>query len=111
MENNSKFKGSNGLEINYPNSLGYSVYTKNNCPFCDKVKQLLENDNILIIPCDDFLKNKNDKEEFLNFIESITKIKHKTFPMVFFDGKFIGGFTETKKYYEKSNAFSLSSYF
>jgi glutaredoxin len=99
------------MEIIPPRTNGYFIYTKKDCPFCDKVKKLLENESVCFVPCDDYIKEKKDKETFLDFIESITQIKHKTFPMVFLDGDFLGGFTETKKYYDKVNAFSLDSSF
>jgi len=37
----------------------------------------------------------DNKEEFLTFIEKITNIKCKIFPIVFFNGEFIGGYNET----------------
>lgn len=76
-----------------PSPTGFTVYTKTGCKFCSLVKELLEDESPLIIdttPC-----IEEDKEVFLAFTESIGAINYKTFPMVFFDGKFIGGFKET----------------
>jgi glutaredoxin len=39
-----------------------------------------------------------DKDKFLLFIKERSKIDYRTFPMVFKDGKFIGGFDDTQKY-------------
>lgn len=77
------------------------VYTKSNCVFCNKVKELLEKEEIItIINCDNWLKHKEKKEIFLDLIKDIIGYEYRTFPMVFLNGKFIGGYIETKKYFE-----------
>lgn len=82
----------------------YTVYTKSGCPFCDKVKQLLNKEELDIIDCDRYIYE--NKEQFLEFIKLMTGgISHKTFPIVFYKGDFIGGFTETKTFYEKIQRF------
>lgn len=81
-----------------PEKKGYTIYTKKNCVFCEKVKILLEKEGYRTIPCDDYLVE--NREAFLTFIENQAGRPYKTFPMVFLDGNFIGGFTETKKQYE-----------
>jgi glutaredoxin len=86
-----------------PKKKGYTIYTKKNCSYCEKVKTLLKNENVLIIPCDEYLEK--DKEDFLLFIEVIVGFSYKTFPMVFLDGEFIGGFTETNKHYIDPESF------
>jgi glutaredoxin len=50
------------------------------------------------INCDDYLSQ--DKEYFLNFIKEKAGREFKTFPMVFCDGKFVGGFVETERLIE-----------
>jgi glutaredoxin len=87
---------------------GYTVYTKSNCPYCTKVKKLLAFLTLQpkFINCDEYLVNSEVKEAFLTWIQSINGgISHRTFPMVFYQGKFIGGFTETEKFYAKENIF------
>ena len=92
------------MEFTKPLTSGFTIYTKTGCPYCDKAKDLLKNEKIvLIVNCDDYLIK--DKEVFLKFIEKIAGIQHRTFPMVFKDGEFIGGFTEIKSYYDKLTAF------
>ena len=87
-----------------PTKTGFTVYTKKNCRYCDKLKVILtvledevydtlEDRNITWIPADDYLARSRD--EFLRFIDSHTERIHHTFPMVFYAGKFIGGYTET----------------
>jgi glutaredoxin len=89
-----------------PTIYGYTIYTKSNCPYCTKVKDLLQNvePQPIIINCDDYLSSNDTKEEFLDFIKSINGgVAHRTFPMVFYKGKFIGGFTDTEKCYQQEN--------
>jgi glutaredoxin len=88
-----------------PSSDGYTIYSKSGCPFCVKAKKLLtsENPEPIVVDCDEYLLE--NKVDFLNFIKSLTNTDHKTFPMIFHKGTFIGGFTETKQYYEKTSAF------
>jgi glutaredoxin 3 len=75
-----------------PSENGYTIYTKSGCPYCDKAKALLNIDNPIIINCDEMLVDK--KEEFLQFIKELTQKNHRTFPMVFKDSTFIGGYSD-----------------
>ena len=86
---------------------GYTIYTKRNCIFCDKVKELLHDKNVFLVECDEF-----DRELFLEFIDKLTPYSHRTFPYVFKDNVFIGGFTETERYekYKEANDKSLAFY-
>ena len=87
---------------------GYTIYTKSNCPYCTKVKELLKSvkPEPKFIHCDEYLVEPEIKEEFLTWIQKMNGgISHRTFPMVFYQGKFIGGFTETEKFYAKENIF------
>ncbi len=86
------------MEIEKPSQTGFTAYCKSNCSYCVKVKQLLSDNKIFYVEinCDDYLVE--DKEAFLSFIKNVTGIDHRTFPMVFTDGKFIGGFTDTEVY-------------
>jgi glutaredoxin len=70
------------------------------------VKELLKDlkPEPFYINCDNVLSNK--KEEFLDFIKRKAGKEHRTFPIVFYNGSFVGGFTETKVFHEKKNAFS-----
>ncbi len=79
---------------------GFTVYTKTNCVYCDKVKKHLTDNNYSynVILCDDYLKTTRSKVEFLEFIESIAGVPYNTFPMVFYNNDFVGGYNETVKY-------------
>ena len=78
-----------------PNKIGFTVYSKSGCPRCIKVKRAIKEKKFLLneIDCDEYLLE--DKEGFLTFIREKIGKDHRIFPMVFFDGKFVGGYNET----------------
>jgi glutaredoxin len=85
--------------IEEPSDKSFTIYSKTNCKYCVLVKGVLDEHKIpfIEINCDDYLDQ--DKQYFLNFIKDKSKREHeyKTFPMVFCDGKFVGGFVETDR--------------
>jgi glutaredoxin len=78
----------------------FTIYSKSGCINCRKVKDLLKSwgFDYEIIDCDDYLLE--DKVNFLSFIKSYSIVDWKSFPMVFYNGKFIGGLNETQSYLE-----------
>lgn len=68
---------------------GYTIYTKSLCPSCTEVKKLLP--NAKYVNCDKYLEEVDD---FLDFIWSLTDKNPTSFPMVFKDGEYIGGYKE-----------------
>jgi glutaredoxin len=93
------------IEFEEPCKEGYTVYTKSYCLFCDKVKELLKNHHIEFktILCDSYLEES--KGSFLAFIQHITGKEYKTFPIVFFQSRFIGGFSDLESRLNKDDAF------
>jgi len=89
-----------------PSSDGYTIYSKSGCSFCVKVKELLVSNNMPFteIQCDSFL-TVTVKEPFLAHIKKLANKEYRTFPMVFFHGIFIGGYTETKQYEDMRTSF------
>ena len=89
-----------------PSDTMYTIYSKSGCPNCKKVKEyLLDNEKqIVIIDCDEYLLDH--KTAFLKFIMNLISMEWKTFPIVFDNGKFIGGFIDTKVYLENSLEFT-----
>jgi glutaredoxin len=89
------------MDIFAPLDTGFTIYSKSGCSYCTKVKKLLLDKQIffLDVSCDEFLIK--DKEGFLLFIKEKANKEYRTFPMVFYDGKFIGGFTETQQHFDK----------
>lgn len=88
------------MDIFEPLDVGFTVYSKSGCSNCTKVKKLLRDKDIFFVEvdCDEFLIE--DKEGFLSFIKERANKEYKTFPMVFKDGKFIGGFAETQHHFD-----------
>jgi len=82
-----------------PSSDGFTVFTKQDCSYCDKVKLLLP--GALIVSCDSFLK---DRDAFLSVMDQRTGA-YRTFPMVFRNGVFLGGYEDTKRYLDHQRLF------
>ena len=77
----------------------WTIYTKSNCIYCLNVKELLKDEQVLtIINCDKWLLNNNEKQIFIDMMKDAIGYEYKTFPMVFLNDKFIGGYDDTKKY-------------
>ncbi len=89
------------MEIPNPQTTGFTIYSKSGCINCVKVKNLLKEKNIpfQVIDCDEYLLE--DKPTFLQFIHLLVGKEYKTFPMVFLNGNFMGGFSETEQYFQK----------
>jgi hypothetical protein len=60
-----------------------------------KDKNLLFN----VIDCDDYILE--NKQTFLNFIKNISHLEINVFPIIFYEGKYVGGFIETKDFIDK----------
>ena len=89
------------MDIDKPIDSGFTIYSKSGCPNCLKSKALLKEKKLLfkIIDSDEYIIE--DKPFFLSFINNLANQEVKTFPMIFYDGKFIGGFTETSNFVDK----------
>jgi glutaredoxin len=89
------------MDFYEPNNKGFTIYSKSGCQYCLLVKKLIKETHFFIkeINCDDYLLDR--KDDFLQFIENISQSKQKTFPMIFFEGKFIGGYIQTKEFIDK----------
>jgi glutaredoxin len=87
--------------IENPASEGYTIYSKSGCINCTKIKNLLKDKHLFFseIQCDEYLLE--DKEGFLMFIKERAKKEHKTFPIIFYNSGFIGGYNEAKENIEK----------
>ena len=70
----------------------YIIYSKSGCPNCEKAKNLLTNEEKIIFNCDQMLKN--NREEFLLSIELKTRRPFKSFPIIFIDDEYLGGYEE-----------------
>lgn len=70
---------------------GYTIITKDNCVYCKYSCKLLDDNGFKYIKIDN---NELIEKE----IESIKPDYHKTYPMIFKDKQFIGGYMELRKY-------------
>ena len=84
-----------------PIKSGFTIYSKSGCINCSKLKSLLKEKKLFfsVIDCDEYIIE--NKEDFLLFIKDKANREYKMFPMVFYDGSFIGGYTETQEYTDK----------
>lgn len=69
---------------------GFYLITKDNCSYCTKAVELMKENNIFFEYC-----NKNDIDDIEMLKE---KYKIKTYPIIFNDGHYIGGYDELYKY-------------
>ena len=90
------------VSVPAPIKRGFSVYTREGCDFCRRAKLLVAKAtkgkaaHPRIVACDDALFA--DKAAFWRKMGAYgVRTTHRTFPMVFFNGRFIGGFTETQQ--------------
>jgi glutaredoxin len=92
-----------------PSRVGYTVYTKSGCPFCDKASTALQGvsfaKDVEWVNADPYLADPVSKEAFLRSIETFAGEKWRTFPMVFHEGRFVGGYTDLQTYLAKEAAF------
>ena len=89
------------MEIDKPLESGFTIYSKSGCPNCLKAKALLKSKNLLlkVIDCDEYIIE--DKDFFLLFISALSNTDVKMFPIIFYDGEFIGGYNETKGFIDE----------
>jgi glutaredoxin len=75
--------------------MNFTVYTKDGCPYCEKVKKVLSLTNMKYV----FYNLGTDftKEEFYNEFG-----EESTFPQVVCNDKKIGGCTDTVKFLKKN---------
>jgi len=93
------------MEFIEPIKNTFTIYSKSGCKNCTKVKQFLQENKIYykVVDCDEYIIE--DKETFLLFIKDVAQKEYNTFPMVFNDTKFIGGYNETVEYVKKILSF------
>ena len=84
-----------------PSETGYTIFAKSGCSYCEKAKLLLQPDNPVIIDCDKLIIDEQCKQEFLQHIEKIAGKSHRTFPMIFKDTNFIGGYSDLLSFLKK----------
>lgn len=74
----------------------FIIYSKTGCDYCEKSKLLLNNLEHVIINCDQMLKN--NRSEFIKSMELKTHEPFRTFPIIFCDDIYIGGYDDLHEY-------------
>lgn len=72
----------------------YIIYGLNTCPYCKDSKNLLDINDIKYAYIE--IENENQKEKLYKLIDKKTN-NYRYFPIIFKNGKFLGGYTELKK--------------
>jgi glutaredoxin len=90
------------MEFELPAKNGYTIYSKSGCVNCLNIKNFFKAKNLIfnVIDCDEYLIES--KIDFLEFIKNLAQKDCKTFPMIFCDGRFVGGYNETKEHVDKN---------
>ena len=84
--------------------MNITVYSRPNCVFCSKVKNLIESYNLHM---DEKMADKDFEREWLRkYYPQAT-----TFPVVIIDGMYIGGFNETVRYLAAASPINESTQF
>ena len=73
-----------------------TIYSKDNCPYCEKVKRLFELINLNFV---EYKLNENFTRQ--NFIDKFGE--DSGFPQVLFGDKLVGGCVETISYLKENN--------
>jgi glutaredoxin len=91
------------MDIHQPIENIFTIYSKSDCMYCTNVELLMkenseDNCKYIKIICDEYIDDKNKRKEFLKFMEQFMEVSPKTFPIVFYDKQYIGGFQETEEF-------------
>jgi len=82
--------------------MSFTVYSKKGCPYCDKIKMVLNDLSIkrgYPVICYELGTQFTREEFYAEFGEG------STFPQVIFEQKHIGGCSDTVKYLQENNIF------
>jgi glutaredoxin len=75
----------------------YTIYSISNCKYCNMAKEHIKKIKLsksTNIDCDKFVITCRERDNFYKFIKQYTVIPYYHFPMIFKNGKFIGGLKE-----------------
>lgn len=92
------------MEYPQPASKDFTIYTISKCGYCNRFKNVLAKHSLpaaTIINCDLFVENATAKQDFFRFINEFSSPKkHQTFPVIFHNGEYIGGYMDACAYVE-----------
>lgn len=78
------------------------MVSKSNCGFCEESEKLFRKHGVkpYVVKFED-----HPRDEMSDIIQELRKEKgHTTFPAIFYEGKFIGGYDQLKAFYDKENS-------
>lgn len=81
---------------------GTLMISKRNCGFCDASERLFERHGVkpYVIKLEDY--PSGETAEILR--ELRTERKHVTFPAIFYEGRFLGGYDDLRAFYDKEHS-------
>ncbi len=93
------------VKITNPIHKGWTVYTRSCCKYSSKVKRLLNIFDLKynVIDCDNCFIFPEIEEEFAEFLYNLCGCVPDSFPLVFHDEIYIGGYKETLNYLKNKN--------
>lgn len=79
-----------------PTKTHYTIYSISNCKYCVMAKEHIKKNSskCTYINCDKFINSCRERDNFYKFIKQYTIVQYIHFPMIFNNGKFIGGLKE-----------------
>lgn len=85
------------VESSTPSNDVYTIFSKENCPWCVSAKELLsENDEIFTyVDCTSEIAKNRD--HVVNTLSRLSGVQIKTFPVIFKGKRYIGGFQDLRK--------------
>ena len=94
-----------------PTNVNYTIYSISNCKYCVMAKEHInkKTTECTIINCDKFIGSCRERDNFYNFMKQYTIIPYIHFPMIFKDGKFIGGLKELLNIRESTTSTSRTA--
>jgi glutaredoxin len=81
---------------------GITALTKSNCKNCEKLKGYLFDNNIehKSINCDEYYKDEELTKQLRHYLITLTGNKNNSYPMVFLNGVYLGGYYNTLDYFD-----------
>ena len=81
--------------------MNFAVYSKNGCPYCDKIKQVMDLTKLSYV-----VYNLNEDFDRDSFYDEFGR--GSTFPQVMVDGKKLGGCVDTIEFLRENKIASVS---
>lgn len=87
------------IKFSEPSKQSVTIYKISGCKYCENSIKILKDSKIdcTIINCDKYVSSLQSRDIFYKFIQQFTIDEYRYFPMIFFNGKFIGGYMELSK--------------